>query len=87
LEFGGFFFGGYINVIAPRGGLLVAIGHSLLSSCGKRRNNKKKLDNHTMKIKLAPRNSTPLISKKSSNDSMYLFLVSDFIWGALFFPL
>jgi hypothetical protein len=40
------------------GGLLVVVGYSLLSS-RVQRNNKKKLDILSVKITLAPRNSTP----------------------------
>ena len=43
--------------------MLVALVHGFLSSYVKRRN-KKKLDILTAKIKLAPRNLTPLISRK-----------------------
>jgi hypothetical protein len=43
---------------------LVAVGHDLLISHVQRRNNNKKLDILTVKIKLAPRNSTLLISRK-----------------------
>ncbi|KRY97607.1 hypothetical protein T11_1606, partial [Trichinella zimbabwensis] len=44
---------------------LIAVGHRLLSSHKQSRNKeKKKLDILTAKIKLAPRNSTPLISRK-----------------------
>jgi hypothetical protein len=45
--------------------LFVALSHGLLSSCVKIRNNKKEiLDILTMKINLAPRNLTPLLSRK-----------------------
>ena len=43
---------------------MVVVGHSLLNSRAQKRNNKKKLDILTVKIKLAPRNSMPLISRK-----------------------
>ena len=46
------------------GCLLAAVGHSLLSTHAQRRNNKKKLDILMVKIKLAPKNSVPLISRK-----------------------
>ena len=53
------------NARAPKGGLFVVVGFGLLSSCVQRRNNtKKKSDILTVKIKLAPRNSMPLISRK-----------------------
>ena len=43
---------------------MVVVGHSLTSSHEQRRNNKKKLDILLVKTKLAPRNVTPLISRK-----------------------
>jgi hypothetical protein len=43
--------------------LLVVVGSGLVSSHVQRRR-KKKLDILAVKIKLAPRNSTPLISRK-----------------------
>jgi hypothetical protein len=45
-------------------GCLVAVGRDLLSSYAQRRNNRKTLDILTVKIKLVPRNLTPLISRK-----------------------
>ena len=58
----------YINTRALRGRVgcwLIAVGHRLLSSHKQSRNKeKKKLDILTAKIKLAPRNSMPLISRK-----------------------
>jgi hypothetical protein len=58
----------------------------LLSGCIQRRN-KKKLDILTAKIKLIPRNSTPLISSKESNNNVTPFLTPDLIQGSLFFHL
>ena len=56
-------FRGYINARGPeRSGELLVVGHRLLSSHAQRRN--KKLDILTVKIKLAPRNSTLLISRE-----------------------
>lgn len=45
------------------GGLLVVAAYSLLSRA-QRRNKKKKLDNLTVKITLAPRTSMPLVGRK-----------------------
>lgn len=61
-----------------QGGLLVVCCWSFffLSSCVQRRNNKK-LDTLTAKIKLAPRNLMPVISRKQSNDNVTLFLTPD----------
>lgn len=42
----------------------MVVSHGLLSSCAERTKNKKKLDILTEKIKLAPRNLMPLISRK-----------------------
>jgi hypothetical protein len=67
--------------------VLVVVGHSLLNSRAQKRNNKKKLDILTVKIKLAPRNSVPLISMKSSNDNVTPFLTPNFIQESLSFPL
>ena len=65
--------GGYINAKALRDKeacgflvvvwLLVVVGSGLVSSHVQRRR-KKKLDILAVKIKLAPRNSTPLMSRK-----------------------
>ena len=49
---------------------LAAVCHSFLNSHAQRRNNKKKkLDVLMVNIKLAPRNSTSLISRKSSTEN------------------
>lgn len=59
-------FRGYINAKGPErcARLFIAVGHHLLSSCEQRRNNKKQIDILTAKIKFAPRDSTPQISRK-----------------------
>jgi hypothetical protein len=44
--------------------LLVVVGHSLLNSHVQRRKERKELDILIAKIKLAPRNSMPLINRK-----------------------
>lgn len=49
---------------------LAALGHCLLSSRAQRRNSKKKLDILTEKVKLAPRNSKLLISRKQSDNNI-----------------
>jgi hypothetical protein len=55
--------------------LLVVVDCGLLSSHPvQRRNNKKTLDNLAVKIKLAPRNSMPLICRKQSNITSTTFL-------------
>ena len=50
--------------------LLVSLGHGFLSSYVQRNNNKKKLDILMAKIKLGPRNLTPLISRKQSDNNV-----------------
>ena len=52
---------------APGGGHGLLVGCDLFSSCVKIRNNKKKLGILTVKIKVAPRNSMALVSRKQSN--------------------
>ena len=49
---------------------LAAVCHSFLNSHAQRNNNKKKLDGLMVNIKLAPKNSTSLISRKSSTENI-----------------
>ena len=67
--------------------LLVAVGHGFLSSSDQRGIKEKKLDILLVKIKLAPRSSVPLISRKQSNDNVILFMTPDSIQESLLFPL
>jgi hypothetical protein len=78
-------FRGYINAKAPRswvdGWLLVVVSWGLLSG-PERRSSKKKIF-LTAKIKLLPKNFTPPIIRKQSNDNVTPFLTPDLIQGAL----
>lgn len=76
MEFWGLF-RGFINarlllLVIREGGLLVVVGHGLLSSHVQRRN-KKKLDILTVKITLAPRSLMSLISRKWSKHDVAPF--------------
>lgn len=62
--------------------LLVAVGCGLSSSCVQR-DKKKKVDILKVKVKLAPRNSVPLVSRERSNDMVALFPTPDFIQSFL----
>lgn len=84
LEFWGLYRGWINETGCVIGGLLLVF--FFLSSCVQRRNNKK-LDTLTAKIKLAPRNLMPIISRKKSNDNVTLFLTPDCIQRLLSFPL
>lgn len=77
-------------MIDAKGGMccwLAAVCHSFLNSHAQRRNNKKKkLDVLMVNIKLAPRNSTSLISRKypKNNDGPFpsvLFSLLTSVWG------
>ena len=65
----------------------VVVGNGLFSCCEQRRkNHKKELDILTLKTKLSPRTSMPLISRKQSHDNIPPSPTPDLIWESLCSP-